>query len=253
MRRSLVALAASTLLAGAAALWAPHVAISPGPLGKGHESLTRDCFACHAPWRGAARERCVTCHDPARLGLATVAGTPRAAPNARANRVHRALGDAACAECHAAHERAERTPVRFVHTVLPATARADCAGCHAANRPSDALHAALTGGCGACHGTERWKPATYDHDRHFRFDANHPPRCADCHGVAGDFKRYSCTGCHEHALEKMISKHRKENVTSIEACARCHRSGNEHDVVGGREAGGGDRDRRGKGKDGEDD
>jgi hypothetical protein len=32
----------------------PHLMVSPGPLVKGHAELATDCFACHAPWRGAS-------------------------------------------------------------------------------------------------------------------------------------------------------------------------------------------------------
>lgn len=249
MRSSWVAFAATTLLAGAAALLFPYATITPGTLGEGHGALKNDCLACHSPLQGAPRARCIACHDLGRLGLSTVAGVARATPNSKAHGLHKAIGEAACAGCHAGHAGwgLAAADARFVHGVLPEAIRADCAACHAADRPKDALHAPLERGCGSCHGTGRWKPATYDHDRYFRFDGNHPARCADCHTTPGDFKRYSCTGCHEHALPKMIAEHREEQVVDLEKCARCHRSGDEHDIVGGRGEGEG---RRRKGKDG---
>lgn len=246
MSKAWIALGATTLLAGAATLAFPYAMVTPGPLGDGHAALEGACFACHAPLRGAPRARCTACHDVERLGLATVAGAPRATANTKAHRLHRVVAAAECAGCHAGHRGWGRAAAeaRFVHALLPAAARADCAGCHGADRPADPLHAPLQADCGGCHGTDAWKPARFDHDRWFRFDRNHPARCADCHTVAGDYKRYSCTGCHEHALPKMVREHRKVPAADLEACARCHRSGNEHDLVGGgREGGGG---RRGK-------
>ncbi|MDD1632649.1 MAG: hypothetical protein LUP91_10655, partial [Methylococcaceae bacterium] len=43
----------------------PQLMITPGKLIPGHKQLDTDCFACHAPFSGAASERCITCHKPA--------------------------------------------------------------------------------------------------------------------------------------------------------------------------------------------
>lgn len=252
MTRSWIALGVTVVLSGAASLLFPYVTITPGTLGEGHGALENDCLACHAPLRGVPRARCVTCHDLGTLGLSTVAGVARSPSSPKANTLHRAIGEAACTGCHVGHKGwgLAAAEARFVHSVLPEAIRADCAGCHASDRPQDALHAPLEAGCGSCHGTAGWKPATYDHDRYFRFDRNHPARCADCHPATGDFKGYSCTGCHEHALPKMISEHREQQVVELEKCARCHRSGDEHDILGGR--GEHEDGRRRRGKDGRD-
>ena len=44
-------------------------------------------------------------------------------------------------------------------------------------------------------------------------------------------KEYSCTGCHEHSLDRMEKKHREEGVTNLDRCRRCHPSGSEHDTI----------------------
>ena len=62
----LAVIAANLLVLVALVFIYPHLMVSPGPLVQGHAELDTDCFACHAPWRGAASERCVACHLPAR-------------------------------------------------------------------------------------------------------------------------------------------------------------------------------------------
>jgi hypothetical protein len=122
-------------------------------------------------------------------------------------------------------------PPAASHELLPAEIVADCTACHAGQRPSDALHASVSSRCGECHSTKAWKPATWDHDRSFRFDRNHLSRCADCHRPGASLKEYTCTGCHEHALDRMLREHREEGITDLEKCRRCHPSGNEDDTI----------------------
>lgn len=257
MTRTLLALAATVALGATAVVAWPFRAVTPGPLRPGHVRLRDDCFACHAPFAGAPRDRCVRCHQPAAIGERTVDGRPRLAATRRPalRGLHAVIGGAACQRCHVEHggRTAVGMTTRFGHDVLPAGTRAECAACHAGRRPPDALHAQSAAACGSCHGTEAWKPARYDHDRLFRFDANHPPRCADCHDPgAGDWRRYDCTRCHEHSRSRMVAEHRKVRAPNLDACARCHRSGNEHDARG---AGGlaGERGREGGGEDEEED
>ncbi len=54
----------------------PHLMVSPGALVKGHAELATDCFACHAPWRGAAATRCIACHALPDIGLRSTQGLP---------------------------------------------------------------------------------------------------------------------------------------------------------------------------------
>ncbi len=255
MTRTLVTLAATVGIGAVAILAAPFRAITPGTLSPGHERLRNDCFACHAPFGGPDRARCIRCHAPATIGVRTVDGRPRP-PGPRLKTslpgLHAALGDGECYRCHLEHSGRSRAGagLRFTHAALPEATRSQCATCHSGNRPGDRLHAQVTASCGSCHGSDRWKPATYDHDKLFRFDANHPSRCGDCHDAGGDYRRYDCTRCHEHARERMIAEHREERITDLESCARCHRSGDEHEGRGGR---GGEARDGGEGGEGEDD
>ena len=40
----------------------PHLMVSPGPVVSAHAEINTDCFACHAPLRGASSGRCIACH-----------------------------------------------------------------------------------------------------------------------------------------------------------------------------------------------
>lgn len=243
MTRTLLALAATVGVGAAAAIATPFRAVTPGTLSPGHERHRDDCLACHTPFRGPARANCVRCHAPDAIGLRAVDGRPRPLAPARGKALagmHVAVGGGECYRCHIEHSGASRAGarLRFTHGALPAAARTDCAACHAGNRPADRLHAQAGGVCAACHRTDAWKPATYDHDRFFRFDARHPPRCDDCHAPGQDFRTYDCTRCHEHARERMIAEHREERVRDIDRCARCHRSGGHGEGREGRWEGG---------------
>lgn len=224
-----------TLVAGTLATLAfPYHAVTPGALSAGHERLAADCLACHTPLRGPDRAKCVTCHQADQIGVRFTDGRPRVPAVPRTALVHKALAGAGsqCDSCHGEHSGASRATagMRFTHDVLPGAIRGDCLSCHADQRPNDAIHANRDTTCSACHGSSAWKPATIDHDRYFRFDRNHPSTCATCHQVASDYKRYTCYGCHEHTPAKMVEEHRDERVTNLDACATCHRSGNEHDT-----------------------
>ncbi|MCM2257429.1 MAG: cytochrome c3 family protein [Vicinamibacteria bacterium] len=243
MKGTWIALATTLVLGGAAALVAPYPALTPGPLGPGHLKLGNDCLSCHVLLSGPSRDKCVSCHPIDGIGLRTSDGQPRRPERPRSNRVHRALagGQAACDTCHVAHRGAPggAPDLRFSHAVLPAELRPQCLDCHTEDRPRDGLHANLAANCSNCHGSEAWKPATFEHERYFRFDRHHPSRCTDCHPVASDFKVYTCYGCHEHTPAKMADEHRKVKAQDLGRCARCHRSGDEHDIRGGERGGDG--------------
>ncbi len=70
--RALVASAVLAVVALAVAY--PERMVSPGALIPAHAGIEKDCFACHAPWRGAASERCTRCHRLADIGLRTTRG-----------------------------------------------------------------------------------------------------------------------------------------------------------------------------------
>ena len=58
----LVVIALNLLALAALAFVYPQPMLSPGPLLASHTSLNTDCFACHAPGRGIAAQRCIACH-----------------------------------------------------------------------------------------------------------------------------------------------------------------------------------------------
>jgi hypothetical protein len=54
-----IVLAANLIVLALLAFAYPHLMIAPGKLIPGHSKLETDCFACHAPFSGAATERCI--------------------------------------------------------------------------------------------------------------------------------------------------------------------------------------------------
>ena len=202
----------------------PHLMVAPGALLPGHASLTTDCFACHAPLRGAASGRCVACHAVADIGLRTTKGIPLSGSPAPKVAFHQALVEQDCMACHTDHAGAKLTRharKSFSHALLPVATRARCEACHTG--PDNDLHRNLRGGCGQCHTPPAWKPATFDHTRHFLLDGDHDTTCATCH-TGGDYGRYTCFGCHEHTPANVRRKHEKEGIRNFEHCAECHRS-----------------------------
>jgi hypothetical protein len=138
----------------------------------------------------------------------------------------------ACHSDHAGPKLTQRSRKPFSHAMLRVAARDLCDTCHAA--PQNALHKALNGGCGQCHKTEAWKPATFDHDKLFPLDKDHNASCVTCH-IGNNYQQYTCYGCHEHTPAKMLAKHREEGVTeSLDQCVRCHRSASDEGEGKGR-------------------
>ena len=76
---------------------------------------------------------------------------------------------------------------------------------------------------------ERWKPATFDHERYFRFDKHHTTDCQTCH-VSSDYGSYTCYGCHEHSRSKIREEHVEEGIVDYENCVECHRSSDEEEA-----------------------
>ena len=224
------------LAAVVAATWtSPSLMVSPGALSEGHADLAEDCFACHAPFRGSSAERCRACHEPTRIGLFTTAGEPVASASDRPA-FHQSLVVTDCTACHSDHRGVQpfRPAARFDHDLLAADLSARCASCHQA--PRDTLHPTGTDGCARCHATSAWRPSSFDHDELFRFDREHPANCVSCH-QDGTFTRYDCYGCHEHSPGQVLAEHREEGLRDIDDCARCHRSGDEHDARRSRDGG----------------
>lgn len=234
---------AVTLSLGAIVMFlVPYRALTPGTLRDGHLAQKNDCFSCHTLFAGAPAVKCSRCHRPGEIGLRLANGEALAKAKPLAQKIHQAAFPE-CAPCHTEHGGRLRPDGmrRFSHELLPAAIGTQCTECHAGQRPADALHAAVSSSCSPCHSTKGWKPATWNHDRSFRFDRNHPTRCADCHPPGTSLREYRCTGCHEHALDVMQREHREEGITNLEKCRRCHPSGSEDDTIkeGGRNQGSG--------------
>jgi hypothetical protein len=230
-RPSLILIGALLLAIVALCFVRPQVMVAPGPVIAAHAAIAQDCFACHAPLRGASTERCTTCHMVTKIGLFTTTG--RALPHGKAI-FHQALIAPDCMGCHTDHagpKLAGHTHPGFSHALLKPEIRGQCATCHA--KPGGTLHAQLgTLTCNQCHGTNAWKPARFAHDRLFRLDGDHNVACATCH-IDNNYARYTCYGCHEHQPAQILALHRNEGIANINDCARCHRSGEGEGGEGG--------------------
>ena len=203
----------------------PDLMVSPGPLVSAHADLATDCFACHAPLRGAAPERCIACHAVADIGLRTTKGTPVVRQSPR-TLFHQDLIEQDCMACHSDHPAARLVPraeASFSHALLRPAIRDRCETCHAAAMPRNDIHRDLSAGCAQCHSANGWKPATFDHAKLFVLDRDHNAPCVTCH-VNNVFSSYTCYGCHEHQPDRVRAKHLKEGIRDFENCVSCHRS-----------------------------
>jgi hypothetical protein len=238
MRGRWILLIVAANLAGIVALACiyPNLMVSAGPLVPAHAALATDCFACHAPLRGASAARCMECHALPTIGLRTTAGLPVVRNQSRPP-FHQALLAQDCMACHSDHpgsRLARGRSISFSHALLRPAAQQDCATCH--TPPATPQHAPPVANCAQCHSQVAWTPASFDHDRRFVLDRNHNASCTTCH-VANDTSRYTCFGCHEHQESQLRSRHQREGIRDFENCVACHRSAEgEH---GGREGGGG--------------
>jgi hypothetical protein len=204
----------------------PHLMIAPGTLIEAHAELTRDCFACHDAWLGTPSERCLNCHKIKDIGVLTSKGVVLR-PKPGKGAFHHKLVSHDCLACHSDHAgvlKFRRATGRFSHGLLDANTRGQCASCHA--KPDDSLHRQVGGECSQCHSAERWKPASFDHQKYFELDRDHNARCVVCH-VDNNYRRYTCYGCHEHTPDNIWAEHAEEGVRNLDNCVRCHRNSRE--------------------------
>ena len=227
-----VPIVASVLAVIALSFAAPRPMLSPGPLISAHAQIEADCLACHAPWRGAAWQRCARCHQLPDIGLRTTRGTPVTRPRLKAA-FHSQLIDPDCKACHTDHVRyntSEALPLEvsrkaFSHALLRPAVRTVCESCHAA--PTDATHRDLTVGCGRCHRTDDWKPADFDHAALEPIEQQH---CEGCHGPPPDnlhlVLKSQCHQCHSQQHWKPATfDHSKLFVLDADhnaQCVTCH-------------------------------
>ncbi len=206
----------------------PQLMVGPGKLIPGHKALESDCFACHAPFTGAASERCVTCHKAAEIGRLSTTGQAIAKP-LTSTPFHQKLINKDCVACHSDHAGVKRylQQGRFNHALLQKVAREQCRDCHAP--PADTLHQQISGNCSQCHSQDKWSPATFAHGTYFALDRDHNTRCVTCH-LLNDYKRYTCYGCHEHSATSIRREHVEEGIRDFDNCVACHRSADKHDI-----------------------
>jgi len=197
----------------------PIFFLNPGRVTIGHAKIEGDCFQCHSALLGPSDEKCITCHKPEKIGSKTSGEIA----------FHQGLREKHCINCHTDHKGADAAKATHVfdHSLLAQANQKSCRQCH--KSPGDTLHQQLQEECSTCHSDERWKPATLDHGRYFRFDRHHPDDCASCHPKQR-YDRYICYDCHEHSPSKIRKEHKEEGIRDFQNCTACHRSGDEDEA-----------------------
>ncbi len=155
-------------------------------------SLPLECGGCHAlddSHGGQMGEECGTCHQQTSWHAAVafdhdLSSFPLTGMHATAP----------CGSCHESNRFNDASP--------------DCASCH---RADDVHEGSLGTACGACHTSNEWPVAVFDHDTQTGFPLD------GAHGSV------DCSGCHRDSSADMA------DVPST--CAGCHRT---DDVHGGR-------------------
>lgn len=190
-----------------------------------HQNLTdQNCIACHTDHKGkdpqlslgkfehtlltkSVANNCISCHE-----------TPT-------NELHKQLSTD-CIKCHNTNEW--KFTARFNHDMIISADKNNCVSCH--QSPKDSFHDMSGSNCMECHSTNKWVPSTFDHTSYFVFDKHHTTNCSTCH-TNNDFKAYTCYGCHEHSESNIRGEHLEEGIQNFQDCVRCHKSGNEHDII----------------------
>ena len=204
----------------------PQLMVSPGAVIAGHGGIATDCFACHAPLRGASAARCIACHALPDIGLRSTKGKRIAQKTLKVS-FHQDLLQQNCMACHSDHAgpkllKKSRKP--FSHDLLRSAVREQCQSCHRA--PPDKLHSKISSHCSQCHAQSAWKSAAFDHEKSFVLDKDHNVECVTCH-ANNDYNRYTCYGCHEHTVANILREHRDEGIRNLDDCVECHRSADE--------------------------
>ncbi len=176
-----------------------HRAYQPEFVARHERDWGGDCRACH---EGTDRfSRGQFSHDSTRF---TLTGAHR---------------KTACAECHAG----TRALAGF------RSSPTDCISCH---RKQDTHRGEFGSDCAACHGTDSWPDARFEH----AFPINHGEQgrvaCRTCHDQAPSYRSYTCYGCHEHTPERIRREHDEEGTGNLGNCVRCHRTGSKHEGEG---------------------
>ena len=206
----------------------PQLMISPGKVIDAHREFAEDCFKCHTPMLGSTAQKCIACHTVAEIGIKTTKGRD-ITRDAKDAAFHQELVVAECVACHSDHKGVMkfRPANQFSHALLPPATQRQCDHCH--DNPGDSLHKKIKGNCGECHTQDAWQPATFEHEKYFRFDRDHDTDCDTCH-VDNNYARYTCYGCHEHSRSNVREEHLEEGIKDFKNCVECHRSADEDEA-----------------------
>lgn len=170
------------------------------PLDHQAAGFPTDCTECHTTlaWAHGVRFE----HAGASGGFALVGAHARLA----------------CARCHDAD----------LGPLFQPAGQNDCVACHDDDYQREHSGTGFPPTCLDCHTVETWGNATFaDHGLVFPIDRGpHSGRsCQDCHVQPGDFRVFSCLGCHRQA--ETDGHHREEPGYRYEssACYSCHPDG----------------------------
>ena len=245
-----------------------HAQISPGPLSKGHQSLSgpTNCTKCHDLGRGTAEMKCLECHTEIRERLNQHSGM-------HAVWVKSSNSSKECAACHSEHngadfqivhwepnrEALDHNKTGFALTgkhagiacqnchkaeFIPSAARSgilvkdlnqtylglspECASCH-----QDEHHGQLGKNCASCHTARGWKPASLFNHAKTKFPltgAHEKTACAKCHVEIAGLKPYA--KYKEIAFAKCSACHTDPHKGSFSAtCESCHNTSNWHRIA----------------------
>ncbi|MCG8376248.1 MAG: hypothetical protein MI702_07180 [Chlorobiales bacterium] len=191
------------LLVIAVILW-PGLLINPGPLSVEHEKLAGGCMSCHTPLFGTPSSKCVSCHTADEIGLKDGSGKDLVEPDSVAALLHRELADSECIACHTEHSLPGKGTLfaSMDHSSLVKELQKNCIACHDPDLPDDVLHAKAGSECNACHSTQRWEPAEFDHDRLLLADRGRTGDCSACHDsdrpddILHKEAKNTCGDCH---------------------------------------------------------
>jgi hypothetical protein len=205
--------------------------------------LTTDCADCHRPAAGSAMRftnlatECDGCH----LAEYRAAATP--------NHLAQAF-PTDCVRCHStsawdgatfdhgltgfpltgAHLRAECAQCHGTGTI--AAVPSACVSCHQADYDgtTNPVHSGVgfSTDCAACHDTNSWLGARFDHDTNFFpiYSGTHRSRwtsCADCHTAAPTYTQFDCLGCHPHSDRTETDNHHQGEAGYAYVSAECYR------------------------------
>ena len=201
----------------------PSLSATPGELSVFHRGLKNDCNNCHVSFGGVPSAKCLNCHKIDTIGSDNTSFHPVKYP------FHKYLINTNCITCHTEHngDAGLITKRIFDHELLQSSVKSNCSICH--TKPSDNLHGGFNSECSSCHSTLTWKGASFDHQKYFIFDNDHPGKCENCHSDPNTFKSWTCYNCHEHSQENISRKHSKEGINDFANCIKCHRSSSKPD------------------------